>query len=144
MRERRVHFAWRDAKRSLCGQAPTGQIDWRGVTCRSCLRQKAKLTAPPTDAVDIGGGHAVSFLSYDRERHPEAPDPAGLIDWHLKPSGVRCGGGVYWWRPPGEEGPVWTLVSLDPLHLEPSILCVPDKGGCGSHGWIRGGRWQEA
>ena len=36
----------------------------------------------------------------------------------------------------GLPGPRWTLHSLDPLHIEPSVLC-----GCGHHGWIRGGCW---
>lgn len=33
-----------------------------------------------------------------------------------------------------------TLLSRDPLHLEPSLLwrC------CGLHGWVRGGRWTAA
>lgn len=33
-----------------------------------------------------------------------------------------------------------TLVSREPLHLEPSLLwrC------CGLHGWVRGGKWRSA
>ncbi len=31
------------------------------------------------------------------------------------------------------------LVSLEPLHLEPSLI-MP----CGAHGWIRDGKWQSA
>lgn len=37
------------------------------------------------------------------------------------------------------NGP-WTIVSRDPLHIEPSILC----GACGFHGFIRSGRWEPA
>ena len=33
----------------------------------------------------------------------------------------------------------WTLHSLEPLHVEPSILCI-----CGSHGYIRNGKWIES
>lgn len=32
------------------------------------------------------------------------------------------------------------LVSEEPLHVEPSILC----GQCGDHGFIRDGRWESA
>lgn len=32
------------------------------------------------------------------------------------------------------------LVSEDPLHIEPSILCT----ACGDHGFIRGGVWANA
>lgn len=34
----------------------------------------------------------------------------------------------------------WTLVSADPIHIEPSILCSTDPG-CGTHGFIRDGKW---
>ena len=33
-----------------------------------------------------------------------------------------------------------TLVSTDPFHLEPSVLCM----SCGAHGFIRDGKWQDA
>jgi hypothetical protein len=33
--------------------------------------------------------------------------------------------------------PIHTLVSEDPLHVEPSILCSE----CGDHGHLREGRW---
>ena len=36
--------------------------------------------------------------------------------------------------------PVHQLVSEDPLHVEPSILC-PE---CGDHGFIRNGAWESA
>lgn len=37
----------------------------------------------------------------------------------------------------------WTLVSADPIHVEPSILCG-NPGGCGVHGFIRNGKWEWA
>lgn len=37
----------------------------------------------------------------------------------------------------GSNIPVWDLVSEDPLHVEPSLLCRT----CGDHGWIRNGLW---
>lgn len=34
--------------------------------------------------------------------------------------------------------PKHQLISTDPLHVEPSILC----GQCGDHGYLRDGRWE--
>lgn len=34
----------------------------------------------------------------------------------------------------------WDLVSMDPLHLEPSLLCTV----CNDHGFIRDGKWVAA
>lgn len=45
-----------------------------------------------------------------------------------------CIGGFQW---RGKTGPNWTLVSLDPLTVTPSIHCL----SCGDHGFIRGGKW---
>ncbi len=44
-----------------------------------------------------------------------------------------CVGGFQW---KGDSGPVWTLESMEPLTLSPSIRC-----GCGHHGWIKSGKW---
>lgn len=39
------------------------------------------------------------------------------------------------------DGPgPWSLVSADPLHIEPSLLCRV----CGHHGFIRDGLWVPA
>lgn len=111
---------------------------------------------------DIGGGHLIS-RSFGRipswpELFPETTYTdddgvpvtlVGIIDWHLRPDGIRCGGSVGFCHPtnPSEresQRPTWTVESLDPLTLSPSILCAPDKGGCGSHGFIKQGRWVEA
>lgn len=60
----------------------------------------------------------------------------GLIEAHRQADGEWCRGGIYWVQI-REGAPIWTLVSLDPLHVEPSLLCRR----CGSHGFIRGGTW---
>lgn len=44
------------------------------------------------------------------------------------------------WIPTHAEAEAWTLVSLEPLHLEPSLLCR----ACGDHGFIRDGKWVPA
>ncbi len=113
---------------------------------------------------DLGGGHTFTWLVGDPATHPtedarllrwrgQEETLVGIIEWH--PDGGEgehrdiaaagdgmCGGAVMFVRSTSEAGrPLWTIVSLDPLDLQPSILCSPSKGGCGSHGWIRGGRW---
>ena len=80
------------------------------------------------------------------------------------------GGDVYWWYDPAAESvlrsilvwhwcPRWPqiseapdgkwiaanvaahdLVSIDPLHLDPSLLWEC----CGKHGWVRAGAWSDA
>lgn len=90
--------------------------------------------------IDLGGGFAYRFYvwSPDRKLNPQYEgvpdlDPAGII--------LTCAhgveGGVSFEGLPG-EGPRWTVESLDPLTLSPSI----DTGCC--HGFIREGRWVPA
>jgi len=67
--------------------------------------------------------------------------PTGLVESHPSPvDGSGCEGSVTFDVPEAEgiSGPRWTLVSLDPLHIEPSVLCRR----CGWHGFIRNGRWE--
>lgn len=72
----------------------------------------------------------------------------GFIEQHKRPdNGEWCMGSVLFdipeaqryrsKRADGSLTPVWTLVSLEPLHIEPSISC----GVCKHHGFIRGGEW---
>lgn len=96
---------------------------------------------PEPDQVgrDIGGGHRVVMFKDDG-----AISASGLIDYHLKPDGSPCGGSSIrfdlpenLYVPPEAK---WQLISLNPLHLEPSLLCRI----CGDHGFIRNGRWEKA
>lgn len=103
----------------------------------------------PDNAVDIGHDVAITWFSWspDRDLNPQyegTPDisPMGVTVWHKRPdNGEHCGGAVPFDLPgvaerlPGR--PLWQVVSLDPLHVEPSVLCR----ACGHHGWIRGGAW---
>ncbi|MDE1904822.1 MAG: hypothetical protein KGH75_00035 [Rhodospirillales bacterium] len=60
-----------------------------------------------------------------------------------------CPRAFHWTENPGRRltvmlplgGAGWTLVDREPLHVEPSIFCVPPKG-CGAHGFIRNGTWE--
>ena len=73
----------------------------------------------------------------------------GIIEYHPKPDDSECGVAVNFSRPLNPSAteaarPVWSVESLEPLTISPSVLCSPDKGGCGSHGFIRDGRWVAA
>lgn len=86
---------------------------------------------PPTtwdvDAVDVGDD---TYYRID----PADPTPSGILVWH--------------WCTAPAPGPRWmaagvinhTLISTDPLHLEPSLLWPC----CGKHGYIREDRWTTA
>lgn len=103
---------------------------------------------------DLGMGHSYSLTlsSYNEW------NPIGLIEWHNDPQGKQCMGGVNFDMPltrllhrkalrcaGKDEGEWtsysarWTVHSLQPLHIEPSILC-----SCGVHGYIRNGLWVPA
>lgn len=66
--------------------------------------------------------------------HPDARDPS-----------KRCDAGLLFDLPEIAEvwpdSPRWQVVTWEPLTLSPSVLCDPEKGGCGLHGHIREGRW---
>lgn len=95
---------------------------------------------PEADAIDIGGDHKITYTEYEGE-------PAGIVEWHKKADGQWCRGWVpfrqsAWGRGfennPGWQG--WDVVQREPLTLSPSILCR----ACGSHGFIREGKWVQA
>lgn len=73
----------------------------------------------------------------------------GVIEMHELADGRICGGSVMFAMPygapavPRSEGvqPRWKVEQSDPLTLTPSVLCSPDLGGCGHHGYITQGRW---
>jgi hypothetical protein len=96
-------------------------------------------------ALDLGNGHRAEFTT--RYGDPEGAEPAGLIHYHPKPAGVECEGddgmcaGAVTFRGKGDgKRPEWDVESWEPLTLSPSLLCRT----CGSHGFIRGGKWVDA
>jgi len=104
----------------------------------------------PEFPLELGHGHVVHLVSWspDRELNPqyaELPDVPvyGLIVDHISPSGVEHSGSIVFEGEvarkvaPGRD--TWTLVSLDPLTVEPSLAC-----SCGDHGFILGGAWVPA
>jgi hypothetical protein len=96
--------------------------------------------------IDLGHGVTARLLGVNRDAvnaegeriYPDdVPEHVGAI----VAFDDACEGVIHWWRRPGEEGPVWQLVSLDPLHVEPSVQCHTHPE---HHGWIRDGRWEFA
>lgn len=83
--------------------------------------------------IDIGSDVRIMFTV-----RTDGGPRIGLIESHRSPDGRECGGSIYFDVPEAEglPGPRWTVHSMDPLHIEPSVLC-----SCGHHGWIRDGRW---
>lgn len=121
----------------------------------------------PTHAVDLGHGHSYTFHRWapDRElnpQHADRPDidPVGATIFHplgpgptedrfraeydrMAAAGESCAGAVTF-DVPGVDvlgvRELWTVASLEPLHLEPSVLCCL----CGDHGFVRDGKWVPA
>lgn len=93
------------------------------------------------DGVYIGHEHFVNGIV------AEAGGPTiGYHVWHPCRDGKPMPGAIWLDIPelPADlrrDGrPVWQLVSREPLHVEPSVLCR----ACNDHGWIRNGRWEVA
>lgn len=101
--------------------------------------------------IDIGGGVRIRFTSWGPHER------VGLVEYHpctgcrctggnLPDSEDLCGGGVLFDLPGVREAfpgrALWTVNSLDPLDLSPSLAC--GCKGCTNHGFIRGGVWVPA
>lgn len=87
--------------------------------------------------IDLGHGVRMRFTYIRGVR-------GGLIESHDSPkTRERCAGSAMFDLPEVRDsgyGPaLWRVHSLDPLHIEPSLLC-----DCGHHGFIRDGRWVPA
>lgn len=96
-----------------------------------------------TVSIEIGPGRAAMPTVF--------PDTAGDLAGQLTgfrvthPRGgiegaPECHGGNGSWIPTHDEDHGWTVVSLDPLTLTPSLACRV----CGDHGFIREGTWVPA
>ncbi|MGZ6281702.1 MAG: hypothetical protein ACXWQ5_00145 [Ktedonobacterales bacterium] len=88
-----------------------------------------------TSLLDLGDDHVGELRTMPGETVPTA-----LKYWHNKPDGTPCPAlGYIFWHPDDKQYG-WTLNSLDPLDVSPSLLCT----ACGDHGFIRGGKWVRA
>jgi hypothetical protein len=116
-------------------------------------------------SVDLGHEHYLHYYGWapDRRLNPQyegLPDVerlgatiihrVGPMEPHPGYSGLWgvpgwCAGSVQFKAPETEpvlhvfHGATWDVMSWEPLHIEPSVLCA-----CGDHGFIRNGRWQPA
>lgn len=90
-----------------------------------------------SNVIDLGGGHRFTFAVDATGKR------VGGIHEHPRKNGpgadgeTECGGAITF-RGCG-DGSQWDLIQEDPLTLSPSLLCRR----CGSHGFIRNGRWEE-
>ena len=95
--------------------------------------------------IDRGSGVYTSFTTC---RHAINEQPTGALvrfGGALEDDGFDrddiCVGGISWC--PDCSGPTWELKSLDPLHVEPSILTTCHVHSQ-HHGFIRNGVWVPA
>lgn len=125
-----------------------------------------------SEAIDLGSGHSFVWTVADAERwndpweaHVRAEEPGfpralcyqleddgklllvcGIIESHIGADGKPCASAMQFTRPKNpskieQSRPTWEVHSLEPLHTEPSIQCR--REGCNTHGYIRGGRWED-
>lgn len=105
------------------------------------------------EPIDLGHDHVARFFVWDPDLElnpqykdlPGSPDePVGAIIEHKRPdNGQPCQGAIHFDTERTQrmgETTRWALHSLDPLHVEPSVLCTL----CNDHGFIRGGKWEPA
>lgn len=97
----------------------------------------------PEGVVDLGHDVLILFQVGEDEK-----TKIGFIETHPTPEGAGCHGQVVFDVPEAASvrSPKWQLLSLDPLHIEPSVLCgIAGKAiSCGHHGFVRDGRWVPA
>lgn len=103
---------------------------------------------------DLGSGFSWDFFSWDpdRELNPQydgiaSVEKAGIIIYKDGHSAGMCHFDLPEVRAYQKSGPFWQLVSLDPLHIEPSIQMYDYKDGKhvpSHHGFIRDGKWVNA
>ena len=85
---------------------------------------------------DMGHQHYGYLIIHEGE-------PRGVGVMHPTPDGMFCGSSALWdvsMYAPGHEPPCWTLNSLEPVDISPSLLCRT----CGDHGFVKQGRWVPA
>lgn len=106
-----------------------------------------EVSGPKIDHVDLIGIVERHYKPCDTNM----PHHLGAVEGHEHtkakccpancPGREWCGGAVYFTKMKDKpNAPTWQVESLDPLTISPSILCSE----CGSHGFIRNGRWENA
>jgi len=85
---------------------------------------------------DMGHNHYGYLIKQDGT-------PIGVGVLHATPTGEFCGASALWdvsMYAPEHRPPCWTLNSLEPVDVSPSLLCLR----CGDHGFVKQGRWVPA
>lgn len=101
---------------------------WIAGNRSNANKRRVSLAGHPT----LADGRRVSGLIIRHRSAGQNRHNAG----HAPPAGEWCEGSITFWEPEPSGYAVWQLVSLEPLHVEPSILC-----NCGDHGFIRDSVW---
>lgn len=114
-------------------------------------RSLEELKEDYSPTVDLGKGHFLAFCCWkcDRDLNPQYADIPDVerysgIHIHPRPDGNGyCVGSVTFRSESSlklEPGrPMWNVECWEPLTLSPSLLCR----SCGSHGFIRNGKWED-
>lgn len=112
--------------------------------------------------VDLGHAHRLKFFGWspDRDLNPQyegIPDEkisGAIIDHPSKGGDYKgvdepCAGAITFdtfamrtlndRQAPEHQRPLWSVLSLEPLTITPSVLC-----SCGDHGFITNGQWVPA
>lgn len=92
------------------------------------------------NVVYLDDNNAVTFVTWKDETEPYM-----AIWYHNRPGTDTLCFGSFGWRNPSPEtmtkpDPLWTLHSLNPLTVTPSLLCLD----CKAHGFITNGKWVPA
>lgn len=103
--------------------------------------------------IDLGHDHLLFYVQWSPDRAlnpqyadlPDIPRFCAIIE-HMRPDGSGwCNSAINFDTPEirrvTSKGNFWKVESWEPLTLSPSLLCTVEKGGCGDHGFIRGGLW---
>jgi len=103
---------------------------------------------------DLGSGFSYTFTGWepDRDLNPQYEDLpdipiVGIIIWRDESALGHCMFDTPEVKKVFPKGPHWTLVSMDPLHIEPSVQMYEFKNGenvPSYHGFIRNGKWENA
>lgn len=88
------------------------------------------------EKLDLGHGHSAAFI-WREGADRETGVPVGLLEMH-----GRCRTYLSWVESDGvtdhrTERPVWTLNALEPLGIEPAVICP----SCGIVGLIQNGKY---
>lgn len=89
------------------------------------------------DPPEEGSVYLDEHHAYRLVKEHDSDNWAGITEFHWT-GDHWCAGFVPFKSHNPDHG--WDVISLEPLHLEPSLLCRL----CGSHGWIRSGAWFQA